>query len=99
LGNILYFTPFNGTNISLTLTSFPTTSNATFNFAVIINSSSNKVYINSLTLNSTSVTLLYNGGSSSIPTLTSATAIIQTFNAINTSSGLWKVITSISAFY
>ena len=99
LGNLIYATPTSSNNISLVITSVPTTINSTFNFSVILDASSYKVYVNSLTINGSNTTLLYNGGPTSIPILTSATVIIQTFNAINTNTGIWKVITSINIFY
>jgi predicted alpha-1,2-mannosidase len=67
--------------------------------SVILDASTYKVYVSTLNLNGSSATLLYNCGSANLPTLTSAVAIIQTFNAIYTSSGLWKVITSVNPFY
>ena len=98
-GNIIYATPASSTNLSLVITSVPTTVNTSFNFSVLLDASTYKVYINALTLNGSAATLLYNGGSASIPTLTSAGAIIQSFNAIYTASGLWKVITSVIPYY
>lgn len=99
-GNIIYGTPASGSsNITMSITSVPTTTNSAFNFSVILDCTNAKVYISTLNLNGSPATLLYNGGASSIPTLSSAVAIIQTFNAIYTASGLWKVITSISAYY
>jgi hypothetical protein len=102
-GNIFYITPFNATSITLTITNLPTTTNSSFNFAVIINSSSYKTYVTSVTLSyvgggSSTPTILYNGGISSV-NVNSATVIIQTFNAINTSSVPYSLLTSISAFY
>jgi hypothetical protein len=99
-GNLIYAIPAaSSSNLSLVFTNVPTTTNTAFNFSVILDCTNATVYVDSLTLNGSSTTLLYNGGSSSIPTLTSAVAIIQTFNAITTGLGLWKVITNISAYY
>jgi hypothetical protein len=101
-GNIFYINPVSATNITLTITNLPTTTYSSFNFAVIINSGTYKTYITTVTLSyvggtSSTPTILYNGGIASI-NVSSATVIIQTFNAINTSDVPYNLLTSISAF-
>jgi hypothetical protein len=67
----------------------------------MIDSASNKVYANALTVNGVSRTLIYNGGSSSIPTLTSATYILQTISIIYGASSSVPIActTNISPFF
>jgi hypothetical protein len=73
----------------------------TFVVTLIINSSVNKNYANSLTVNGTARTILYNGGSAGLPVLTSATQIVQTFSIIYGASSTVPVavISNVSAMY
>ena len=73
----------------------------TFVVTLIINSSTNKNYANSISINGTARTILYNGGSSGLPVLTSASQIFQTFSIIYGASSTVPicVVSNVSAMF
>jgi hypothetical protein len=77
----------------------PAIDKTAYNFTVILDTSggTNTPYIDTLDLNGSTTTILFNGGSGSIPSRTGAIAIIQTFTAIYT-TGIWKVISSVNPY-
>ena len=82
LGGIFFITPANGTNITLNITNVPTTGVwRSYNYTVILSTATNKVYVSTLQVNGTGVTLNYSGGVSSV-SVSSATYVVQTFNVV-----------------
>lgn len=75
--NIYAITPSSANNIALTITNFPTTRLAIYNFTFLMNTSTNKQYINSLKVNRSSVTMKASGGLSNVSVNSSATMVIQ----------------------
>ena len=74
-----YLTPFSSTNFSAAITNIPTTTlTGSYTFNIIANTSTNKSYCSSLTVNGTSVTMQFNGGNSSV-SISSASYTIQNF--------------------
>ena len=92
-----------GSNFTCALTNVNPSNSTyrTFTITLLIDSSTNKVYANALTVNGTSRTLLYNSGSSNIPTLTSATYILQTISIVYGSSNSVPICctTNVAPFY
>ncbi len=89
-------------NFALALTNVNPASLTYKTFIVtLIISATNKNYSNSITINGTARTILYNGGSAGIPVLTSATQIVQTFSVIYGASSTVPVcvLSNISAMY
>jgi len=68
-------------NFTIAITNVPTTQNRTINITLLINSSTNKFYGNTITVNASATTPIINGGSSSI-SVSSATLIIQQITII-----------------
>ena len=101
-GTLFYCTPVSSTNISLAITNIPTTNSyCTYNMCFILNTSSYRSYINSLTVNGSAVTMIASGGLSNILVNTSSVVIIQQIVLVYTSStsSPWKGITNISYLY
>jgi hypothetical protein len=97
---IIYITPSSSNNISLTLTNIPTSySNANINLTFIINTSSYKQYINSITINSTSYTMKASGGLSNISINSSANIVIQNINILFLSGSISQVLTSVNSWF
>ena len=69
----------------LSLTNLTPVANKTYSVTLLISSASSKFYANTLTVNGTAATFIYNGGSAAI-SVSSATYIIQQFNIIYTAS-------------
>jgi hypothetical protein len=92
-----------GSNFTCALTNVNPTASTyrTFTITLLIDSSTNKVYANALTVNGTSRTLLYNSGSSNIPTLSSATYILQTISVVFGASSSVPICctTNVAPFY
>ena len=95
-------TPTSG-NFTLALTNVNPNSNTyrTFTVTLLIDATTNKVFANALSVNGTSRTLLYNGGAANIPTLTSASTIVQTISVVYGASTTVPVycVTSIAPFF
>jgi hypothetical protein len=64
-------------NLTLALTNCPSVAYRTINMTLLIDTTTNKVYANALTVNGTSRSFLFNNGVSNIPSLTTATNIVQ----------------------
>ena len=100
-GGIFYIASPVSANFTLALTNIPTTNTYTnYNVSLLINASTNKVYCNSISINGTNITIIYNGGSSNI-SISSSTMILQQFNIVvlATASTPSYCITSISSIY
>jgi len=95
----VYYITGQTANFTLALSSFTSAANRAYSITLLINASS-KFYANALTINGTSTTFVYNGGSSNV-SVTNATYIIQQFNLVYTSSTTAPafVISSISQAY
>lgn len=79
---VYYLTPFSASSISCALTNVPTAvTNTTYNFSLIINTSTHKTYVGSLLVNGSPVTLVYNGGSANV-SVSSATTVFQTLTLV-----------------
>lgn len=76
--NVYAITPSSANNIALTISNVPTTRTAVYNFTFIIDTSTNKNYINTLTVNGSSVTMKGFGGLANISVSASSTFAIQT---------------------
>jgi len=87
--------------VNLTNVNAGSLTNKTFNVSLIINAATYKVYGNSLTVNGTSRTMIFNNGAANIPVLTSATHILQSITIIYTSSSTVPtvVITNVSPYF
>lgn len=99
LGGVFSATPGSGTNMTFNMTNVPTMGrHRSYNFTVILSTATNKVYVNTLQINGTGVTLVYNGGVSSV-SVSSATYVVQTFNVVYTTSATTPsyVMTSVSS--
>ena len=94
----------NGTasNFALALTNVNLSSLTYKTFVVtLVIGATNKNYANSISINGTARTILYNGGSAGIPVLTSATQIVQTFSIIYGASSSVPVcvVSNVSTMY
>lgn len=72
----IFSTTAHTANFTIAITSVPTTANRTINITLLINSSTNKFYGNTITVNGSTTSPIINGGNSSI-SISSATLIIQ----------------------
>jgi len=72
----IFSTTAHTANFTIAITNVPTTENRTINITLLINSSTNKFYGNTITVNGLATSPIINGGSSSI-SVSSATLIIQ----------------------
>jgi hypothetical protein len=100
-GSIFYMTPMSTSNLTVAITSVPTTSSyISYDFSIVINTATYKVYCTSLTVNGSGVTLIFNNGSSNT-SVASATVVVQNFMIIFTSSSStpFKCLTSVSQYY
>ena len=98
-GGLFYATPFNSTNLSCSIINIPTSKTyCTYNFSVLLDTTTYKVHINSLIVNGTPVSLTYVGGSSSV-NVSSAAFVLQNFIVFFTSSGSspWKCLTYVNS--
>ncbi len=81
-GAIGYVTPNSTTNMTLNVSNLPVTgANANVSavsFTLLLNTTTNKAYVNTLTVNGSAATINFVGGSSAI-SLTGANYVIQTF--------------------
>jgi hypothetical protein len=97
-GSSFYASPINTSATTATITNIPTANTYTcYTISLLLDTSSQKVYCTLCTVNGTAVTPLFVGGVANI-SVTSATAVIQTFYVIFTgsSSAPWKVVSSVS---
>jgi hypothetical protein len=102
LSAVFIITNATAANFALALTNVNPSSLTYKTFVVtLIIGATNKNYANSLTVNGTARTILYNGGSAGIPVLTSATQIVQTFSIIYGASSTVPVcvVSNISAMF
>ncbi len=84
-------------NFLLTLTNVPTTANATYTISFVINTATNKSYINTITVNGVSRTILFNGGASSI-VISSSSVVVQTITVVMVASAVSSVLSSVGGF-
>jgi predicted HAD superfamily phosphohydrolase YqeG len=99
LNGVHHFTPANANAIGLDITNVPTTDTyKTYVISVLIDATTYKVKFTSVKVNSSVLTLLFEGDNS--VSLTTASVIVQRFVIIYTSSATvpWKVISSVSTF-
>lgn len=94
---ILHLSSPPSTNFALAVTNIPTSINATYTLSIIINTTTNKTYINAITINGVSKTLLYNGGSANI-SISSSSLVVQTITIVMIGSTVSSVISSVSGF-
>lgn len=80
-GNLFSFTPSNA-NVTLNITNIPTTANRSITLNFIINTSSNKFRINTLNINGISQPLHYVNGENSLPSIASASRVLQPITII-----------------
>jgi hypothetical protein len=97
--NIYAITPSSANNIALTITNLPTTRSAIYDFTFIINTSTNKNYINTLNVNGSSVTMKGVGGLTNLSVDASSTVVIQNIYIQMTNSTVTNAITSLSSCY
>jgi hypothetical protein len=95
--NIYAITPSSANNIALTITNFPTTRLAIYNFTFLMNTSTNKQYINSLKVNRSSVTMKASGGLSNVSVNSSATMVIQNIYIQMNNSTITNAITTVTS--
>jgi hypothetical protein len=97
-GSSFFASPINTSATTATITNIPTANTYTcYTISLLLDTSSQKVYCTLCTVNGTAVTPLFVGGVANI-SVSSATAVIQTFYVVFTgsSSAPWKVISSVS---
>jgi hypothetical protein len=97
-GSTFYVATPTTANFTAAFTNVPTTANRTFVASIILNASSNKFYASAVTVNGNASTLLFNGGASAI-SVSSATAIVQTFAFVIGSGGTIIYVLSNVASY
>lgn len=85
-------------NFTLAITNLPLTRDACYSVTMMINTGTNKVFCNAITINGTAHTIRYNGGVSSI-NVSTALIVIQTFNIFVTNgAGVVLVASSVGRF-
>lgn len=101
LNGLVYIIPGYATNFSCTITSVPTTQYRNHTFVLLIDTSTYKVYCNSLILNGTSYTPVVVGGLANVSINSSATYVMQTISisTINSSSPYFKVCSTIGSLF
>jgi hypothetical protein len=68
--------------------------------SLLLDTSTNRTYANAVTVNGTSYTAIFNGGTSNISISSSAVAIVQQFIIVFTGSATpWKVFSNLSQMY
>jgi len=97
--NIYAISPSSASNVALTITNLPTTRSAVYNFTFLINTSTNKNYINSLTINGSSVTMKAIGGLANVSIDSSATMVIQNIYIQMTNSTVTNAFTSVASCF
>jgi len=98
---IFYISSPVSANFTINLTNIPTTSNyCTYSITLLINSATNKTYCNAITVNGTSYTIIYSGGSANI-SVSSATLINQQIILVYTASTTVPtfILSSVSQIY
>lgn len=75
--NVYSITPSSASNIALTITNLPTSRSAIYTFSFLINTSTNKQFINTLSVNGSSVTMKAGNGLSNVSINASASMVIQ----------------------
>lgn len=94
--NIFSISPSSATNIALTITNLPTNrGTAIYNFTFLINTSTNKNYINSLNVNGSSITMRASGGLANVSVNTSSVLVIQTLNIMMNGATVSNALTSV----
>jgi hypothetical protein len=97
--NIYVITPSSANNIALTITNLPTNRSAVYDFTFIINTSTNKNYINTLNVNGSSKTMKGVGGLSNLSVDSSSTVVIQNIYIQMTNSTVTNAITTLACCY
>lgn len=98
--NIYSIAPSSANNIALTITNIPTNrGTAIYNFTFLINTSTNKNYINSVNINGSPRTLTAMGGVSNISINSSSTIAIQNLYVVMNGATVSNVITSVSSCF
>ena len=77
----IFTTTAHTANFTIALTNIPTNSNRAVNITLLIDTSTNKFYGNTITVNGSATSPIYNGGSSAI-SISSATLVIQQITII-----------------
>lgn len=91
--------PSSAANIALTISSVPTSRTAIYDLTFIIDTSTYKQYINSISVNGTSKTMVSPGGLSNITVSASASVVVQTISIHMTNSTITNVYTSVASLY
>lgn len=95
---IVNTSPSSASNIYLTLTNVPTTAGS-YTLTFLIDTSTNKQYINTFNINGSSYTPVSSGGFSNITIDTNATLIIQYLSVVMAGGTVSKVITNLTQCY
>jgi hypothetical protein len=88
-GSHFYLSAPPATNFTVALTNVPTVSTQNLIITMYINTATNDVFANALTINGSAATPVYNGG---IPTITSSTVIVQRLMMINGSAQVLSTV-------
>ena len=99
LPNIYAITPSSSSNISLTINNLPNNRRAIYNFTFLINTTTNKSIINSLSISGSSRTMIAIGGLSNISINQSATLVIQNIYIQIDNSTFRNAITNVSSCF
>ena len=97
--NIYAITPSSANNIALTITNIPTTRVGLYEFAFIINTSTNKNYINTLNVNGSAVTMKAVGGLANVSINASATVVIQNIYVQMNNATVTNALTNVSSCF
>jgi hypothetical protein len=97
--NILAISSSSASNIALTITNLPTSRVALYQFPFLINTATNKQYINSLNVNGSSVTMKAIGGLSNVTVNASASMVIQQISIQMTNSTVTNAFTTVNSCF
>jgi hypothetical protein len=97
--NIYAISPSSATNIALTITNIPNRGNCIYDFTFLINTSSNKQYINTLNVNGSSITMKAGGGLANIVVNPSATMVVQNIYIQMNGTTVTNAFTSVVSFF
>jgi hypothetical protein len=97
--NVYTIAPSSANNIALTITNVPTSRTAIYDLTFIIDTSTNKKYISTITVNGSSYTMKAIGGLANVSVNASANVAIQNIYIHMTSSTVTNVFTSISSMF
>ena len=97
--NIYTISPSSATNIALTITNIPNRGNCIYDFTFLINTATNKQYINTLNVNGSSITMKAGGGLANIAINGSATMVVQNIYIQMNGTSVTNAFTNVVSFF